>query len=519
MSQEMPASTTEAQIKNKRRISPFWLLPFIALMIAGWLIWDSYQDRGNTVTIDFMSADGIVPGRTPVRYQGVEVGTVQDISLSDDLRKIEVKVSIKSDMKDALREETQFWLVTPKASLAGDSGLDALVGGNYIGMMPGKGKEQDHFVALDTQPKYRLDNGDLMIHLQAPDLGSLSSGSLVYFRKIPVGKVYDYAINPNKQGVVIDVLIERRFTDLVKKGSRFWNVSGVDANVSISGAKVKLESLAALVNGAIAFDSPEESKPAEAEDTFGLYEDLAHSQRGVIIKLELPDGAGLTADSTPLMYQGLEVGQLTKLDLNPGGKVTGEMTVDPSVVTLLRENTRIELRNPKLSLSDANLSALLTGKTFELVPGDGEPRKEFVVVPGEKALLQEPDVLTLTLTAPELTVLIGGLRVLGANFDGSKNGVFTNREGVLSNDFFVNLLDMNTQWKATDDSNELFAGSDRASGEVKYTATRADLVFGSNAVLRALAEVYASSDAHEKFVRDFVAAWARVMDLDRFDVK
>jgi len=125
----------------------------------------------------------------------------------------------------------------------------------------------------------------------------------------------------------------------------------------------------------------------------------------------------------------------------------------------------------------------------------------------------------LTLTAPELTVLIGGLRVLGANFDGGKNGVFTDREGVLSNDFFVNLLDMNTQWKATDESNELFAGSDRASGEVKYTATRADLVFGSNAVLRALAEVYASDDAHEKFVRDFVAAWAKVMDLDRFDLQ
>ncbi|HBB7190298.1 TPA: MCE family protein [Escherichia coli] len=340
MSQETPASTTEAQIKNKRRISPFWLLPFIALMIAGWLIWDSYQDRGNTVTIDFMSADGIVPGRTPVRYQGVEVGTVQDISLSDDLRKIEVKVSIKSDMKDALREETQFWLVTPKASLAGVSGLDALVGGNYIGMMPGKGKEQDHFVALDTQPKYRLDNGDLMIHLQAPDLGSLSSGSLVYFRKIPVGKVYDYAINPNKQGVVIDVLIERRFTDLVKKGSRFWNVSGVDANVSISGAKVKLESLAALVNGAIAFDSPEESKPAEAEDTFGLYEDLAHSQRGVIIKLELPGGAGLTADSTPLMYQGLEVGTVTGMTLGTlSDRVMIAMRISKRYQHLVRNNS------------------------------------------------------------------------------------------------------------------------------------------------------------------------------------
>ncbi|HFZ8993138.1 TPA: MlaD family protein [Citrobacter freundii] len=401
MSQETPASPTEAQIKTKRRISPFWLLPFIALLIAGWLVWNSYEDRGTTVTIDFMSADGIVPGRTPVRYQGVEVGTVQDISLSDNLRKIEVRVSINSDMKDALREETQFWLVTPKASLAGISGLDALVGGNYIGMMPGKGKQQDHFEALDTQPKYRLENGDLMIHLHAPDLGSLSSGSLVYFRKIPVGKVYDYSISPDKQGVTIDVLIDRRFTQLVKKGSRFWNVSGVNADLSLSGAKVKLESLAAMVNGAVAFDSPDDSAPAAQEDTFGLYEDLAHSQRGVIIKLDLPSGEGLKENSTPLMYQGLEVGELTKLTLKPGGKVTGEMTVDPSVVTLLRDQTRIELRSPKLSLSNANLSALLTGKTFELVPGEGERRNEFVVVPGEEALLHEPDALTLTLSAPE----------------------------------------------------------------------------------------------------------------------
>ncbi|STW83344.1 Paraquat-inducible protein B [Klebsiella pneumoniae] len=200
MSQETPASQTEARIKTKRRISPFWLLPVIALLIAAWLIWTSFDDRGSTITIDFQSANGIVPGRTPIRYQGVEVGTVQDISLSKDLSKIEVSASIKRDMKDALRKETQFWLVTPKASLAGVSGLDALVGGNYIGMMPGKGEPEDHFVALDTQPKYRINNGELMIHLQAPDLGSLNSGSLVYFRKIPVGRVYDYSLNANNQG-------------------------------------------------------------------------------------------------------------------------------------------------------------------------------------------------------------------------------------------------------------------------------------------------------------------------------
>ena len=124
----------------------------------------------------------------------------------------------------------------------------------------------------------------------------------------------------------------------------------------------------------------------------------------------------------------------------------------------------------------------------------------------------------LTLTAPEMTALVGGLRVLGANFDGSQHGVFTDRVGLLSTDFFVNLLDMGTVWKAADEQAELFTGHDRKSGEEKYTATRVDLVFGSNSVLRALAEVYACADAQQKFVTDFVAAWTKVMNLDRFDL-
>lgn len=124
----------------------------------------------------------------------------------------------------------------------------------------------------------------------------------------------------------------------------------------------------------------------------------------------------------------------------------------------------------------------------------------------------------LTLTAPEMTVLLGGLRVLNTNFDGSKNGVFTQRPGVLTNDFFVNLLDMNTSWKAMGQDRETYLGTDRASGQPKWTATRADLVFGSHAELRAIAEIYGSSDSGEKFVKDFVAAWNKVMNLDRFDL-
>jgi catalase-peroxidase len=124
----------------------------------------------------------------------------------------------------------------------------------------------------------------------------------------------------------------------------------------------------------------------------------------------------------------------------------------------------------------------------------------------------------LTLTAPEMTVLLGGMRVLGANFDGSKHGVFTNRVGSLTTDFFVNLLDMRVEWIATDDTKEIFEGRDRKTGKVIWTATRADLIFGSHSELRALAEVYASNDAHEKFVKDFVKAWVKVMNLDRFNL-
>jgi len=138
-------------------------------------------------------------------------------------------------------------------------------------------------------------------------------------------------------------------------------------------------------------------------------------------------------------------------------------------------------------------------------------------VSAEELLIDKAQLLTLT--APELTVLVGGLRVLGANAGGAKHGVFTKKPEALTNDFFVNLLDMATEWKPMSDANEVFEGRDRKTGELRWTGTRVDLVFGSNAELRALAEVYGSSDAQEKFVHDFVAAWHKVMNLDRFDVR
>jgi len=143
-------------------------------------------------------------------------------------------------------------------------------------------------------------------------------------------------------------------------------------------------------------------------------------------------------------------------------------------------------------------------------------QKKKFAVPAEQLLVDRAQLLTLT--APEMTVLIGGLRVLGANHGGSKHGVFTDRPGALTSDFFVNLLDMGTEWKTTSDP-DVFEGRERATGERRWTGTRVDLTFGSNSQLRALAEVYACGDAKQKFVRDFVAAWNKVMNLDRFDLR
>ena len=159
-------------------------------------------------------------------------------------------------------------------------------------------------------------------------------------------------------------------------------------------------------------------------------------------------------------------------------------------------------------------------ESFALLEPDADGfrnyRKDQSGAPTEALLIDRAQLLTLT--GPELTALVGGLRVLGANYDGSQHGVFTDQVGVLSNDFFVRLLDMNLVWKPVDQSAEVFEGRDRKTGEVKYTGTRNDLVFGSNSILRAYAEVYASTDGKQKFIRDFVAAWTKVMNLDRFDL-
>jgi catalase-peroxidase len=169
----------------------------------------------------------------------------------------------------------------------------------------------------------------------------------------------------------------------------------------------------------------------------------------------------------------------------------------------------------RMDASPAQTDAASFAVLEPIADGFRNYRKRDYLVPPETLLVDKAQLLTLT--APEMIVLIGGLRVLRTNFGGTPHGVFTRRPEALTNDFFVNLLDMSTEWKPIPNAADLFEGRDRKTGELKWTGTRVDLVIGSNSILRALAEVYGSSDAQEKFVHDFVAAWNKVMNLDRFD--
>lgn len=221
---------------------------------------------------------------------------------------------------------------------------------------------------------------------------------------------------------------------------------------------------------------------------------------------------------------------LEKIQKNFNAKATNGKKVSLADLIVLAGNTGVEVAaknagfpievpftpgrmDASQAQTDVNSMAVLE----PIADGFRNYTKKQYTVPTEELLVDKAQLLTLS--SPEMTVLVGGMRALNTNSDDSKNGVFTTNQDKLTNDFFVNLLDMNVVWKATNDTKEVFEGKDRTTGTVKWTATRADLIFGSNSELRALAEVYASDDAKEKFVKDFISAWTKVMNLDRFDVK
>ena len=410
-----------AKIRQPRRISPFWLLPIAAFAIGCLLFFQILQERGHMITIRFNEGDGITAGKTAIRYQGLQIGMVKKVYFVDNLKSVEVEAEINPEARSVLKEGTQFWVVKPTASLAGVSGLDTLVSGNYITLKPSddpNAKSEDEFIAQDEPPVAIATDGALLIKLVSDDLGSLTTGSQVYFRKAPVGQVADYRFSTDRKKVEIDILINKKDVSLVKKNSRFWNISGVNVKAGISGVDLSMDSLASVVMGGVAFDSPDNDEPAEQGQSYALYPDYKSAKRGVDIQILVPMDEGLKLQETGVFHKNVQVGVLTDLDIpvendsifeqlqpeQKKGMLKGVLLIDPNYMHLFKTDTKILLREPKFSLNKEQISKigeLFRGDYFDVLSGSGEAKTQFTVQKEEDFLLHLPNMLALTFQASE----------------------------------------------------------------------------------------------------------------------
>ncbi|MDF2152131.1 MlaD family protein [Vibrio sp. CAU 1672] len=402
-------------VKRGRGISPFWILPILTMVLAGWLVFKSIQDAGQRVQIYFSDAAGLVAGRTTIRYQGLEVGMVRDIKLSEDLGSIYVDADVYPEATKLLNKDTRFWLVKPTASLSGISGLDALVSGNYISIQPGKSEQfETKFAALSAAPTDLRVSQGLNIKLNSRDLGGVSVGSQIVYKKIPIGEVYSYKLDDDAKSISIHANIQEQYRHIINDRSRFWNVSGIGANIGFNGVDVRLESMSALFGGAIAVDSPDDGEPVEENAQFRLYRDLKTAGRGIPIKVALPDDNNISGEGAPIMYRGIEIGQITDLSLSEGREVIlASAAIQPAFSDMLTTGTHFILEEAKVSLSGVeNIANLVSGNFLSIIPGQGDRARQFRAIRKNEFSQQQQKSIAIRLVANNSFGLDAGANVL-----------------------------------------------------------------------------------------------------------
>ena len=379
-----------AKVRPASNWSAIWVLPLIALLIGGWLGWRAYNEAGIEIQVMFASGDGIQPGKTEVIFKGMPIGKVIALELDDSGERRGVRATLEMDkrVEQHLRTNTRFWLVKPSVSLAGITGLETLVSGNYITASPGDGEPTREFTALSEPPPLADSAPGLHLTLKAERLGSLNRDSPVFYKQIQVGRVKSYALVEEQNLIEVKVFIEPQFASLVRKHTRFWNASGVSIDAGLSGVTVRTESLASIVAGGIAFATPEhrkDSPPTDPSLPFRLYEDFDTAQAGIRVNLTLHEFDGLEPGRTPVMYKGIQVGHMKTFKIDDdlsGARV--ELMLDPRTEDYLVEGTDFWVVKPSISLAGiTGLEALVKGNYIAIRPGEkgGAPSRDFAARP------------------------------------------------------------------------------------------------------------------------------------------
>jgi len=399
--------------KSKRGISPIWLLPVLAAAIGAWLLYKSVLEAPIDVVIRFESAEGIIAGKTKVMYKGLVTGLVKSIQLNPNLKNVDVRVEFERTAEPFLREKTLFWLVTPKVSISEITGLETIMGGNYIAMRPGKGEVAYEFSALSEHPAIAKDAPGVHVTLIADTLPSVYMESPVYYKKMEVGTVQGYQMSEDGHQFFIKVHIQPPYHKLVRKGSRFWNAGGIQVEGSLSGFKINTDSLLSILKGGIGFTTPEHGKetpPAENSDTFQLFEDFKAAQTGIPVVIKFPTGEDLIPGQTKVKIKGLEAGYVDRVRIiRDLSGVNAHVIMDPRTEPILRSGTRFWLVTPKVGITGVTgLETLTSGIYIDMEPGKGDPKREFVALDEIPVTAKPPEDLKIILTADRLGSLKGG---------------------------------------------------------------------------------------------------------------
>lgn len=368
----------EAVVKARAGLSIVWLIPVVAAAIGGWLAYRAYSEQGPSITITFKSAEGLEAGKTKLKYKDVELGVVESITLAKGLSHVNVEALLVNGTERYLTEKTRFWVERARVSAGRVSGLGTLLSGAYIGIDPvAEGKSQRKFTGLDNPPLVTSELPGRRFVLQAPRRGSLDAGSPVYFRQVAVGQVIRSVLNENGESVTIDIFVNAPHDKLVRKTTRFWNVSGINVALDADGVRLDTESIVSMLIGGVAFETPalEPGDEAEPLTVFPLYPDLqATAVRIYEIKqryLVHFDGSvkGLVTGA-PVEFRGIRIGQVVDVKLEFDGtefRIPVVIEIEPERITVVGTEppdisgrlTRLVERGLRAQLKSANL---LTGR-------------------------------------------------------------------------------------------------------------------------------------------------------------
>jgi len=386
---DLKTNVASADVVPRQGISAIWFIPFIALIFGGWLAIKAISEQGVFITIEFENGSGIVPKKTEVRYKGLVTGLVSKVEPSDDLQSVIAEVEMTQSFTDYLTNKTKFWLVSADISLQGVSGLETLVSGSYINIIPDTDKQsrsQDHFIALNEAPELDMATPGLHLTLKASVLGSISEDSPITFKQIPIGYVTGYHYVEESQDININIFIEQEYAHLIKENSLFWNMSGIQINASIAaGVKINTGSLGSILGGGIAVDTlsyHEKLPSAKNGQVFPLHADFQAAEMGHSIELTLDWNSDVNHNAA-ILYQGVTIGSIesfSKIDPKTR-KITAQAKVNPRIVPYLTDQSQFYLVSPKIELSGvSNAKALLTGTYINIRPSlQGKPINKFHV--------------------------------------------------------------------------------------------------------------------------------------------